>query len=450
MRGGRAWRAGGLALAVGLLVGLVACGGPAPEVTGSPSPPTAPATASPTSPAPSSPAPLSSPAALDYPSHSDIEMVAGRPDGLSVRRLVLPGSWKMRDYTDKVCAMEFYANKPIYPPRTTYLVDLATGRRRLALGRPVNAAAHFQILGAKISDHWIAWEEVGPGDDLVVSVPWALYAARYDPRTLMVGRAVLVDSGNTRDRRQSTTLISSSEDSSGVTRTKARPLFDFSGDTLCWMGNVTGAKSVGRVRAVDLGVHRPRLIYKTANTLGTVNASDGRAIVTEYPSDGSAGSLSVVDVRTRELVERFGLGEGYRVAHFPSVRNGMLAWAVFSADYPDAMYPDLYSRDQQDRFHYIVHGGHDPCLIGGWLFFVRSFADSHNGMRRWMAEVDVVDCAANVGYTLAKGYAEGTGNWVGGFGAPATAHTFVAYNDMALGGMPGLKKVTLLDVYRVR
>lgn len=373
-------------------------------------------------------------------------MVAGRPAGLSVRRFVLPGSWKMRDYTDRVCALEYYADKPIYPPRTTFFFDLTTGRRRLALGPPVNAAAHFQILGAKISDHWIAWEEVSPGDDLVVSVEWALYAAPYDPRTLRVGRAVLVDSGNTRNRSQSPTLISSSGGSSGVTRTKGRPLFDFTGDTLCWMVNVTGAKSVGRVWAVDLGVHRPRRVYKTANTLGTVNVSDGRATVTEYRSGGSAaGLLSVVDVYTRGLVERVNLGVGYQVAHFPSARNGLLAWAVFSsADYPEHMYPDLYMRDRRNRSHFIAIAGSDPCLVGDWLFFVR------HPLKQMTAEVDLVNCATGVGYVLARGNADKLGAWLGGFGAPATAHTFVAYDDKALGAEPGANKVTLLDVYRVR
>jgi hypothetical protein len=384
-------------------------------------------------------------------------MVTDRPGNLSLQRFVLPGSWQMRDYTDKVCAMEYYANKPVYPPRTTFLIDLATGRRRLALGSPVNAVARFQILGVKISDHWIAWEEVSPGDDLIHSVRWALYAARYNPRTLSVGPATIIDSGTTRDPRNSASLAQGSGSNSGVSRSKGRPLFDFGGDTLCWMVNVTagtyvdGGKSVGQVWAIDLGRHQPRLLYQTTNAIGTLNVSDSRAIVTEHGTSAVAtGLISVLDLRTGQFLQQVALGMGYRLAHFPSARNGLLAWAVYSDECSDQMYPDLYLHDRRNTSHYVAFAGHDPCLVGDWLFFVRNPAEGSYGSQRRMAEVDVVNCTTNVGYVLAKGGVDAGGNWLGGFGAPATAQTFVAYNDKALGAGPGEPKVTLLDVYRVR
>jgi hypothetical protein len=425
-RGGR-W----LFLAVVLSLGLMGCGSRAHEPVNTPSSSAQLPSALPASPSTGTTAPSALPVDVDYSSASVIKMRARRPTGLSVRRFVLAGSWQMRDYTDNVCALEYNTLKPVYPQCKTFLVDLATGRKRLALGDPVNAAAQYEILGVKMSAHWLAWEEVSPGDDLAQTVRWALYVARFDPHTFAVGRPTLVDSSKT--------------------SAQGRPLFDFAGDTLCWMGNVYGARPGGRVWAVDLPSHRPRLIYKTSNRIGTVNASDARVIVTEsYHREPLAQVLTVVDLRTRRQLERVRLGAGNQVAHFPSVRNGALAWAVFSDDHPDAVYPTLYLRDPQGRSYLVAYAGHDPSLVGHWLFFVQNPTEGAYGTRRWMAEVDAVDCRTGVGYTLAKGEVEGGDNWFGGFGAPATAHTFVAYNDKAILAESSKDKVTVIDVYRVR
>jgi hypothetical protein len=425
-RGGR-W----LFLAVVLSLGLMGCGSRAHEPVNTPSSSAQLPSALPASPSTGTSPPTSLPADVRYPSTADIKMDARRPTGLSVRRFVLAGSWKMRDYTDDVGAFEYHSQKPVYPASKTFLVDLSTGRKRLAIGYPVNAAAQYEVLGCKMSAQWLAWEEVSPGDDLVQTVRWALYAARFDPRTFAVGKPILVDRSKT--------------------NAQGRPLFDFAGDTLCWMANVYGARGGGRVWAIDLPSRRPRLVYTSDNYLGTVSASDGRVIVTEsYHRDPPAQLLTVVDLRTRRQLEHLRLGSGNRVAHFAAARHGLLAWAVFSEDAPGAMYPRLYLRDRRGRFHFVAYTGHDPTLVGDWLFFVQNPVEGSYGSGQTMAEVDAVDCRTGVGYVLARDYVEGATNWLGGFGAPATAHTFVAYADNGLLAEAKKDKVTTIDVYRVR
>ena len=461
MRGRVMWAvrvsAASVVAAVLVAVGLAGCGssqsGQAPQApAGLVASSSASPSASPGGTPAVSPTMLPPEVVVEYPKVSDLKGVDGRPAELSVQRFVLSGSWGVRDYTDRVCALQFNTQERRYPQYTTYLFDLATGRKREALDRPVNAAGHYQILGARISDRWIAWEEVGPGDDLMVSVDWSLYAARYDPRTFAVGRPMLIDSGRTRDRIKPTYVsFSTTAEVQAVdaeaTIIKGRPLFDLSGDTLCWMTNVSGAKAVGRVQATDLRRRQSRVVYETEGSLRTLSTDHEQLLVTEMTAgDAPTMLLSVIDGSTRDVLSRVDLGAEYDVGHFPAVKDGLLAWAVFSQG-EENMFPALYARDRVGTYRLVARSGHDPVFVGDWLFFVQNPRVGTPGSSDLTSEVNAIDCRSGECYTLAKG---GYIGWLGGFGAPATEHTFVAHDDRALGAEPGEKKITLLDVYRVR
>ena len=219
-------------LGVVLAAAVLGCGrggGAAAGAAGTAVPAASPVAASPRSPVVSPDSPFFGDSAVTYPTRPDVPQ-APAPK-LPFRQYRLHGSWSAWDYTDRVCLL--HHDLAAYPLSTLALMDLRDGRVRGALVRPVNAGKRFVVTGGRLSDRWLAWEELSQGDDLAYPAQWRLYAAPLDEGRLAIGKPALIAAGDT--------------------ARVSRPLFDLQGDLLVWMGNARPSGVVrGSVRLRDL------------------------------------------------------------------------------------------------------------------------------------------------------------------------------------------------------
>jgi len=121
---------------------------------------------------------------------------APAPD-LRISDLALPAGCTLEDYTDDLATY----SKPADPPRTADalgLLDLGTGRQAIARFDAVNTAEGWDVFAPRLSDEFLVWEEVTPGEgDDMGHAGWRLYGAPIDRATLSVGSPLLVATGRT-------------------------------------------------------------------------------------------------------------------------------------------------------------------------------------------------------------------------------------------------------------
>ena len=153
-----------------------------------------------------SPAPSSTASPFPPPQWLQVSTRGARLIKRTSRRLALPyrqirraGYWHLADATDRVAAF-------MKTVRTggdeLWLLDAQRAILRRALPGAVTPIEGWWISGVEVSDDWIAWEELAPGDDLVQEVGWRLYAAPLDRATLSVGEPRLLTSAlNTQTQR---------------------------------------------------------------------------------------------------------------------------------------------------------------------------------------------------------------------------------------------------------
>ena len=383
------------------------------------------------SPAPATP--LSSPSASAADgSWTHVQSAHAAAFSHSAARLTLPfreyrrpGSWRVPDLTDHTAALMKNAGEH----QQLWLMDLSNGRTRQVFARATDARPGFWIGSVHLSDGWLAWEEVGPGDDLAEPVDWKLYAAPLGRASLSAGKPMLVASASNAEA--------------------TRPVFDVSGSRLAWVSTAwasagTAARSQLTVR--DLASGRRLISYRSEGVLDTVNLRGDQAILGETPRSGApATRFRVLDLAGGDLLAGFEVGSEHALSHWPAWRDGWLAWTPFPTR--DATYPWLYVRDPSGRTY--TEGGLavDPCFVGPYLFY----QTTHHGRPY---EGDTVEVRAlrlrdQTSLVLESGKPGDNDWWHGVVGAPELDRTYVAYLDRALFAEKDSEKHTIIRVYRV-
>ena len=311
-----------------------------------------------------------------------------------------------------------------------WLMDVASGRSRQILARATNADAGFWIGTVHLSDSWLAWEEVGPGDDLVEAVDWKLYAAPLRRPSLKIGQPVLV--------------------ASAANTEAARPMFDLLGSRLVWITTAwtsSGSAGSSRLTMRDLASDRQRVLLRSGGLLNTVNIMGDRAIVGETRrQEASRARFAVLDLERRQPVAGFDVASEHSLAHWPAWRDGWLAWAPFPAE--EATYPLLYLRDPSGRV--FAEGGSavDPCFVGPYLFYQASRQGPAGGGTT--VEVRALRLSDMMSFVLESGDPDQGDWWSGTVGAPALKRTYVACLDRTLMAEKQSDRVTVIRVYAVR
>ncbi len=337
-----------------------------------------------------------------------------------------PGSVDVDDYSEHTAALTENAGEH----QRLFLMDLATGRRGLIFARATFDSPGYWIGTVQVSDSWLVWEEVGPGDDLAEQVDWRLYAAPLRPNARAVGTRSLVASA------------------SNVRAT--RPLFDLDGSRLVWSSTAwTGAGTMARSRVVlrDLDAETQRVLRTTRGVVETVSFKDGLIVVSEKPRQDEPGvSIVVLDQESGEARAGFGAGNEYALSHWPAWREGWLAWSPFPA--AEATYPLLYLRDTDG--HTYADGGFavDPCFAGGYLFYqtCRSGAPGEGETR----EVRALRLSDMTSLILESGSPEDNEWWSGTVGAPDLETVYLTHLDKAPRATERSEKYTIVRVYDLR
>ena len=367
-------------------------------------------------PAEGAPMPLTTAAAAMFPRAADA--------------LVLPyhdyrrdGSWSLADATDATAA--FTENGRSCP--RLWLMDLAGGRTRLVLPAASCGRPGFWLGTVQVSDAWVVWEEVGPGDDLMEQVEWRLYAARLRRPALRLEQPRLVATG----------------------RRSPRPLFDVAGSRLAWIrtsGTGSAARARSRLLLENLADGRRRVVYRSRGLLETVSFSGGKLLVGEVRlRPGKRGRLLLLDGADNRLVSSYEGGGASVLSHWPAWRDGRLAWTPFAAQ--DSPYPYLYVRDPAGATTTDGGSAIDPCFVGGYLFYQARRVGGAGGSP--VLEVRALRLKDGLSFVLESGRPDDNMWWRGVVGPTDLQHTYVAYLDRALLAQRATERSTLIRVYQV-
>lgn len=330
-------------------------------------------------------------AAEVYP--ATISFADGTLPELSYREFELPPGVNMTDRTERLAA--YALNDPDFRHPVFGLLDLTSGVSRVVLRRGVNEARGYATLTPKLSDSWMAWEEVSPDETTDPnSSRWALYAARVDADRLALGKPILVDRG--------------------VTNYKLRPHYVVLGSTVYWSANMRPGPHQedfprsASICALDLSTGGRKVLRETDTSYPTLCAADGLLSATEIVSPMLAHRVRVllIDPETGDLVLARDLNNNWRVSHFVRASRDWLAWAVQPAD--GSEWPSLYvaPRNQPasstagtlSRADVLMAGieSIDPAFFGQHLAFESVEISSGGGMggltsrarRIWVADLE--------------------------------------------------------------
>jgi hypothetical protein len=328
------------------------------------------------------------------------------------REYRLRGNWSVWSYTDQLAALT-KSVRGRYPALRIHLMRLSDGAVRPALSRPLNARFRFEIANVAASDDWLVWEEVGPGDDLEVRVPWRLYAARLDPVTLTVGAPRLLVNGHT--------------------ASTSRPLIDVDGDRLAWMVNVRrkpGRSYRGELQVVDLRRNCRLFAWQAGpgQVLSTPSLQ-GDQVWANVTGRGICRGprLLVFTLPDAEPGLALDLDEGFGTNHWQAVRDGRVAWSAFTS--PDAPYPTLYVRTPDGVVQTVADQSSEPTFVGGLLFYERDGCGSATDPAEY-SEIWAYDIAGKVRRPLIIARIDREGQWLLGVNESVERRTLVVTGNM--------------------
>ena len=377
--------------------------------------------ASPASPATRSVAPM---ARADIMDAAPITR-SDEPLDLPYREYRLAGQLHLGDLTGGVAAFQKNAGKH----QELWLMDLSSGRVRRVFAKGTTGGGASVISAIRLSDSWIAWEEVGPGDDLVEEADWRLYAAPLQRSSLSIGARRLIASASNHQA--------------------SRPLFDLSGSRLVWMSNTAGSAGVERRSLVmlrDLKGGRARVLHRATGVLVTIGYSDDRVVVTESPNEESPGAATVtiaaLDAQTGEQLARLEVPSEFGLSHWPAWRNGWVAWAPFPS--ADSTYPELYFRDAAGSLYVEEGSAVDPTIVGDYVFYKTERPGPNT-----VYEVRALRLTDLTSTILTSGDPETGTWWHGPVGAPSIDHRYVVYGDNTLAAERYEEWQTVVRVYDV-
>jgi hypothetical protein len=371
---------------LGAIAWASACGSPANEgvVVPASSPPTLSASAD---------------QAITYPQASDLP--EGKAPALAYREYRFPGVWSVSDHDDRLAALSHPVNRS--SAQQIYLMSLRDGRRRCVVPRALNAAAGYWIAQCKATSRWIAWEEVSPGDDLISTVTWKLYAAPV--RVLRIGRPRLIDAA--------------------TTSRASRPLFDITGERLVWVVNGARDRSwPSLVYSCDLrGPAVGRAVLRSRAACQSVIARDGLAIVAQSgPLQGADVRLLSVSLTGGRPQPTVDLCNTQDLVQFPAARRGWLAWSLFCNE-DLANESLLYVRVPSGIVHLVAeNGARRPVFTARYLFYSD---DARGAAGAPVTRVCGLDLASMTRFVLQQSETEAEGACLTPLGAPAAEHTLV-------------------------
>jgi hypothetical protein len=344
------------------------------------------------------------------------------------RRLDLPywqlrrlGGWHLADATDRVAAFR----KRLKDGREElWLLDAKLVVMRRALSGAVTPVEGWWISEVEVSDAWLAWVELAPGDDLVQEVEWRLYAAPLDRATLTVGEPQLV--------------------ASALNTQAQRPLFDLAGSDLVWLSTTwasQGNVGVSRllIRHLDAESEPSELYRSQHGMLIAVSTRGSSVVVTEVPKKGALRTRVLVLALSGQPRAAYTVPTQYGLSHWPAWKDGWLAWSPFQST--ESTVPTAHVLARSGRVYRTGGFAADPLFVGPYLFYENGYGV--NGIRA----LRLRDMTT---YVVANGDTRDTGmGWQAPYSAPDLRYTY--YTHVYLDGDPNTNddNYSLIRIYRV-
>lgn len=274
------------------------------------------------------------------------------PPAMTTTDYELPPGCGVDDFTESLAAYKQWTYAE-YPVQTIGLLDLESGEHRTVLPMPVGANEKFDAFSPKLSDNWLVWEEVSPGEGYDMdNAMWRLYAAPIDRTSLSVGEPILVDDGDT----------------SAV----ARPFYNVWGDEIVWVRSTWAASGQeeptihSEIMALNPATGVQRVIAKSDNFWWAVNFSGGYGLATELVDRTAAGyAVVTIDLSTGDEVQRVPFTATYGVSHVAERVGDHIYWAVFPNR--ESTCPSLYSADASGAVVKVRPVSVDGCGMGPYL-----------------------------------------------------------------------------------
>jgi len=271
---------------------------------------------------------------------------------MTVTDYELPPGCGVEDFTESLAVYEQWTFEE-YPVATVGLLDLTSGVYRTVLPTPVSASEKFDAFSPRLSDNWLVWEEVSPGEGYDMDdATWRLYAAPINRETLSIGEPVLVDDGDT-------SIV-------------ARPFYNVWGEEIVWARltwAVSGQEAPvvhSEIMAFDPATGEKRVIARSDNSWRAVNFSGGYALATELV-DRTAAEYAVVtiDLSTGQESQRVPFTAAYGTSHVAERVGEYTYWAVFPNS--ESTCPSLYCADASGVPMKVRPASVDGCGVGPYL-----------------------------------------------------------------------------------
>lgn len=383
------------------------------------------------------------------------------PPALDYREFELPPGAEIADRSQHMAVFRLDApESPGHP--SLGMLDLQTGRHRIVLRQAANAAAGFSMCNPRLSDTWLAWEEVSPAEEIDPGkADWRLYAAAIDTATLSVGTPRLVDEGRT--------------------DYKLRPHFAVARSGVYRSLNMRAGASQerfprsGSIEALDLETGQKRTLARTSTSYPTLCLADDLLCLTESTDEHTYSVRAVlIDPESGRTSLTLDLANEHPLSHFVRASSEWLAWSTFSA--PGDAWPVLYFAPRDggplasqrqttrgpERARAASRGAPtdvmlagidsiDPAFFGRYVAFESvdaSSAGAPGGVVRHLRRIWVADPAARTRSILLE-TADG-GGWWQTCAAGVRTDALLVWNDLApwVDDPSGAK--TLVRVYRER
>ncbi len=324
------------------------------------------------------------------------------------RDFALAGSYGVAAYTDRF-ALLVRNTGARYPSGELHLLDLRDGSRKALLTTPRERRLGYDILGYKLSDEVVAWEECSPNDlDDPQHLGWALLASKFDAAKGLVGSSVTLDR-STGGRR-------------------GRPMFGVDGTRVVWMqntlvirdGRVSGQRD-GIVKSQDLRGGSARVVATSAAGFETLTLSEGRPLLQSWDATGPSHTLRILEPAGAAKAMTLGPAP---VSHFPAAHAGRVAWAAGS---PASDWPSLYLRGPSGGIALVGADALDPVFAAAELFFESN--ETSGAAHRadiWVSRPD-----SGVKAKLVETDVSTEGWWHPALAQGYLARTFVAFNDLS-------------------
>ncbi|HDP69756.1 MAG TPA: hypothetical protein ENN38_02980 [Actinobacteria bacterium] len=317
------------------------------------------------------------------------------------------GLFGVYDYNENYCAL-MRNTRVEFPNNELYILNLKTGFKKKIRKYPVNKAEKWDILNFKLSNDWVAWEEVSPGE-----IYWRLYAAKFNSKNLTISKPILIDEGET--------------------QTKARPLLDFYENKLAWIVNYhPPAKFKGMLIMMDLDTRKTTVIHTTNTNISRISFSENNVLWTEYYKKNKWNvMLYVYDLKQNKNIMAYDLKNEYDISHFPTHHKDWLSWAVFPND--ESVIPNLYLRDPSGKLFLVGPDCNNQCFVGNYMFYraQKNVAErSKDEIGKDISQIWGINLSTLKKFLLIESDSEKEGVWVTYFGMGYFDKIFVPYANL--------------------